>query len=927
VLPSDDFNIVKLRPISGGEKEIAGVHRKLAELGIDIIKPARFPLPDLSSIRDYISIQLLFNGARLSLRDGAGPFRSLARVSVRPRPYQFLPLLMALKIDPIRMLIADDVGVGKTIEALLIAREMLDRGEIQRLCVLCPPYLCSQWQQEMKEKFNIYAEIISPGTISQLQRKMPHGDLSIFKYFPYIIVSIDFAKSERRRDNFIVNCPEFVIVDEVHGAAEPPSQQKTQQQRHELLKRLSEDSERHFLMLTATPHSGVESSFLSILGLIEKNFSRLNLNTLKEKERENLARHFIQRKRQDVKKWLDEETHFPERQSLETVYELSNEYKNLFQDVFDFSRELVKSGEELTGWKRRIRYWTALSLLRCVMSSPAAASAALLKKAETIQDSELEDDSYSPYVYESTEEESTDAQPSHIVQQSRKEIRDTDQRKLRSFSKSAENIIKNRKDKKLIKCTDNIRDLLKQGKHPIIWCRYIATSDYVASQIQESIKKDITSFRAVSITGALAEEERQERILELIRSTDQYALVATDCLSEGINLQDNFDAVIHYDLPWNPNRMEQREGRVDRFGQTAEKVQAILLYCRDNPIDGAVLEVLLRKAREIHKSLGVSVPIPMKSEEVMNTIINALFFKGKDPQQLSLFEEQEVNRMHKEWERSADREKESRTRFAQHSIKPQEVQQEIESTDEVLGDPDAVKKFIFDAAYKLNFDIKENSNNCFSIYGIEELPPILKNSIPEEKTWKVSFHSPPPKGADYLGRNHPFINTLAQYVLEQSLSGSADSIIGRSSVVRTDKVDALTQILLLRLRFLIEEPGENLKLAEEVITCGYEGSPVTGMKWLSENETKKLFLNITSEISVSENERKELVQDVLDDWSDLQEDLQGIIENRSDKLEEAHKRIRQAAKIKRRGFKVKPHTPPDLIGVLILTPMPKGREQ
>jgi len=102
---------------------------------------------------------LLREAARLSTRAAAGPFRSFARIAVEPRPYQLVPLMMALRLDPVRLLIADDVGIGKTIEAALVARELLDRGEIQRLAVLCPPHLAEQWQKELAEKFHIETEL------------------------------------------------------------------------------------------------------------------------------------------------------------------------------------------------------------------------------------------------------------------------------------------------------------------------------------------------------------------------------------------------------------------------------------------------------------------------------------------------------------------------------------------------------------------------------------------------------------------------------------------------------------------------------------------------------------------------------------------------------------------------------------------------
>ncbi|HDN67949.1 MAG TPA: DEAD/DEAH box helicase, partial [Firmicutes bacterium] len=392
ILPSPDDDLFLLRPLTGSEAEICGIYRQFSNLGFDRIEPATFPLPKPEDTSDAVGSELLWNAARLSLRDGAGPFRSLGRISVRPRPYQFVPLMMALRLRPIRLLIADDVGIGKTIEALLIARELLDRGEVRRLCVLCPPYLCDQWEKELREKFHIDAVVIRSGAVTQLERNLPSGDHSIFGYYPHIVVSIDYAKSEKHRANFLIHCPELVIVDEAHGASQPAKQARAQQQRHELLQEIAKDPARNLILLTATPHSGVETSFLSLLSLLRPEFANLNLQKLSQDERDQLARHFIQRRRADVKNWLGEKTPFPERIADEKTYGLSEKYRKLFDQVYGFSRELVKAGESLSGWKRRIRYWTALALLRCVMSSPAAALAALEKRVKGLPMDEMASD-------------------------------------------------------------------------------------------------------------------------------------------------------------------------------------------------------------------------------------------------------------------------------------------------------------------------------------------------------------------------------------------------------------------------------------------------------------------------------------------------------------------------------------------------------
>jgi SNF2 family DNA or RNA helicase len=188
VLPSDRNDLLSLRPLTGATDSAISIHKTLTDtiaysLPEERVRSASFPKPTVDDISDATASHLLWQAARLNLREGATPFRSLGRISIRPRIYQFVPLLMALRLDPIRLLIADDVGVGKTIEGLLIAREMLDRGEIKRLCVLCPPYLCEQWQKELAEKFNIEAQIIRSGTVGQLERRKTSSD-SIYKYYP-----------------------------------------------------------------------------------------------------------------------------------------------------------------------------------------------------------------------------------------------------------------------------------------------------------------------------------------------------------------------------------------------------------------------------------------------------------------------------------------------------------------------------------------------------------------------------------------------------------------------------------------------------------------------------------------------------------------------------------------------------------------------
>jgi len=386
LLPSEDEEVYVLRPLLGTPEEAIKVHKRLSELvGDDALPservvPAVFPFPRAEAVADAMSVQLVWQAARLTLREGATPFRSLGRISIRPRRYQFVPLLMALRMNPVRLFIADDVGVGKTIEALLIARELLDRGEIQRFCVLCPPYLCDQWAKEISEKFHLEPVVIRSSTIAALERQKP-PEKTLYEYFPIQVISIDFIKTDRNRHQFLQFCPELVIVDEAHGCAK--ASEKRQQERYDLLSKIARVPQRHLILLTATPHSGIAGAFQSLLGLLRPEFAQWDLRALSEAQYEELARHFVQRTRKDIEKEWEGAPCFPQRESWDVTYELSEPYRQLFEAVYDFCRKTLEGARRLGSPLRRLPYWSALTLLRCVMSSPAAALAAFQSRSQT----------------------------------------------------------------------------------------------------------------------------------------------------------------------------------------------------------------------------------------------------------------------------------------------------------------------------------------------------------------------------------------------------------------------------------------------------------------------------------------------------------------------------------------------------------------
>jgi superfamily II DNA or RNA helicase len=926
VLPVGSPEMLRLRPLSGNEEEICGLYQPL---GLESVEPAEFPLPTVETVQDHTAAQLLMDAARLSLRSGAGPFRCLGRLSVRPRPYQLVPLLMALRLEVVRLLISDDVGIGKTIEAGLIARELLDRGEVKRLAVLCPPHLCDQWQQELSAKFNIDAVVVRSGTVAKLERNLSvsqASDQHIFGYYKHLIISLDYAKSEKRLASLLVHCPDLVIVDEAHTCAQPGGQNLHQQQRHQLLQNIAQKPEQHLLLLTATPHSGFEESFLSLLGLLRPEFAQLHLEQLTGTDRDQLAAHFVQRRRVDVQQWLGETTPFPEREALELHYTLSPEYRDLFEQVYDFARGLVRTATgEMSYGQRRGRYWSALALIRCVMSSPAAAVATLNKQIDNRQ-AAAQDEVEAPdslgeawlgaYVYDPTEQEQAiDAQPTVAIEQGQASFGTSERRKLKAFVQAAKRLQEGAKDKKLQYTLATVTDLLQQGVSPILWCRYIATANYVAAALKQALERKQSQVRVLAITGETSEDERRALLDELV-TYPQRVLVATDCLSEGVNLQEHFAAVIHYDLPWNPNRLSQREGRIDRYGQPAPVIQSVLLYGKDNPVDGAVMDVLIRKAVQIHKSLGVTVPVPMDSRAVSEAVFKSLFDQAADVQQLSLLSllddpSSTVEQVHQRWDLAVDREKLNRTKFAQRSIKPAEVEQELQESDLILGNEADVERFVRAACERLNASLVKQKQGWL----LRQPPNCLKSAFPKHD-YLFSFTTPAPEGMEYVGRNHPLVEGLSRYLLEDALVNHSDPLAARCGFTVTDAVSKRTTLLLLRLRHLLHGDKAQHLLTEECWVVGFTGSTADPL-WLEPDVAQALMHQARPVAERPMALKQSELGALLERLEELHSDLELFAQQRAQTLVQSHRRVR--AMTREGAIRVKAQ-PLDILGIYILQP-------
>lgn len=925
VQPSDDAEVMMLKPLGGSEDEITGIYLPLNNPD-DRIESTDFPKPTVAQLGDYATAKLLYNAARLSFRNGAGPFRSMAKLSFRPRSYQMVPLIMALKQDIIRLMIADDVGIGKTPESLLIAKELLERREIKRFAVVCPPHLCDQWQREIKDKFDLDAVIIRSNSQARLDREI-QGDVSVFQYFPYQVISIDYIKSDTRRNVFIKECPELCIVDEAHTCAKPAGANRSAQLRYNLIYDLSQKEKQHLVLLTATPHSGKAEEFQSLLGLLKPKFETITLGVAKQEERREIADHFVQRKRADVIKWMDEETLFPDRDSGEVGYKLTAEYALFYNELLDFARGLTVGSQKESKIKQRMRYWTALALMRGCMSSPQA-GLEMLERRINNQSLEIEEEtdlSENP-VLDNDEAFDADNTPSQVMDKAEWESEEIKSiKKLQKLLGQAQGI---KLDTKAKNALELVSGWLNENFNTVIFCRYIATAKYLGELLGPELKKKFGKEIDVQvITSEDPDEVRKQRIDDMKPSTKR-VLIATDCLSEGINLQQSFNAVLHYDLPWNPNRLEQREGRVDRFGQSSPTVKTYLLFGKDNPIDGVVLKVLIHKVREIKRDLKISLPFPDDSQSIMDAVLQSVLLNPKKIQenlQLGLFDgSDEIKKAELEITRKLDdaakREKASRDLFAQHAVKAQDIEDDLKAVDEAIGNPNTVRDFVKEAMAYLGAQM-DAFKEGYKLY-YNNLPEVLKSTLPidpKKQFIQITFKSPTPDGYLYLGRNHAFVEQLSQYIMAAAINPEPSFSIARAAVIKTKAVSIQTTLLLFRVRNVIGEKGGSTQLvAEEMLLWGYEGM-AEEKQFLSLEQARNLLEIASSTEMLTEPRKQATLKEELEALGSIKKDFDQVALQRAEVLVKAHEKFRKLVG----GIKyqpVLPVLPMDIMGIYILIP-------
>lgn len=549
------------------------------------------------------------------------PMMAVHSSNVEPLPHQITAVYESmLPKQPLRFVLADDPGAGKTIMAGLLIKELIMRADARRVLIVTPGSLSDQWQDELYEKFGLQFELFSREKMEQSARG------NYFAEQDYLICRLDQLS---RNEDFLGKLEstewDLIIVDEAHKmAAHYTGGEIDETARFKLGKKLSQLT-RHFLLMTATPHNGKEEDFQLFMSLIDGDrfYGKFREGAHKV-DVSDLMRRMV---KEELLRF-DGTKLFPERRAYTVSYELSPKEAELYAAVTKYVREEMDRAEQLNKKRGGTVGFALTSLQRRLASSPAAiyeslkrrrkklearkedmksvrrgeASSDILKKYEQTIPEDLDDaaDELNSEEYERFTEEVVDqATAAQTIEELEKEILS-----LRDLERAAHEIVDSGDDRKwselsrLLQDTPEMRDKNGRIRKLLIFTESRDTLEYLHDRIGGVLGG---KEKIVTIHGGTNRDLRKQLQTQFRNDPDVLVLIATDAAGEGVNLQ-NANLMVNYDLPWNPNRIEQRFGRIHRIGQT--EVCHLWNLIAKGTREGDVFQTLFEKLEVQSKALG-----------------------------------------------------------------------------------------------------------------------------------------------------------------------------------------------------------------------------------------------------------------------------------------------------------------------------------
>ena len=528
------------------------------------------------------------------VRNIQSPFRS----GIDIEDYQLDPVVRAIQMPRVSLLIADDVGLGKTIEAGLVAQEMMLRQRVQKILVVCPSSLQVQWQQQMRDKFGLDFRIVDSELMKQLRRNRGIH-VNPWTHYPRLITSIDFLKRDRplrlmrevlpkEGESIYPRRFDLLIVDEAHNVAPSGSGNYAIDSQRTAAIRLLAPHFEHKMFLTATPHNGYPESFTALLELLDSQRFARGVTP----DRSQLEVVMVRRLKRELPPKWDGTPRFPQRKLEAIAVDYTSEEKAVNRMLGEYTRLRRKNAQDnvelystefvLKLLKKRLfsspaAFLTTLEKHQASIDSKRRKSRSSLQKSNLgilrRQLAGLEEDFADDTAYE----ESTDS-VLDITSRLFSELNSEEKRLLEQMLDWANSAEKN-PDSKAQQLLAWLEEVIRpngkwSNERVIIFTEYRATQKWLYDLLaNRGFAKD---NRLMTMYGGINPDER-EKVKAAFQANPEVSpvriLLATDAASEGLDLQNYCSNLIHYEIPWNPNRMEQRNGRIDRHGQKASEVK------------------------------------------------------------------------------------------------------------------------------------------------------------------------------------------------------------------------------------------------------------------------------------------------------------------------------------------------------------------
>lgn len=518
---------------------------------------------------------------------------------ITPEPYQFAPISRLLSGARRGLLIADDVGLGKTIEAGICLLELMARGIAKRTLLVVPPALIPQWLDEMWERFGLrFQPIENASALDRAQTSVAEG-LQPWAYFDRVITSTEYLKRRDVMATALTRPWDVVVVDEAHYLIESGSPANPYSTARTRLGRRLREAARTLLLLTATPHNGYRHSFRSLLELADPAEATLHGSTKDVQRR--VGRVMIRRLKSQIMKTDSKGQRapaFPARQPVGRieVEGLSPTERDIFRLVTEYCASAIESAEkgedpDLVSFAMQIvkkRMLSSRAALRQTVENRLKALNAREVEAPPKRGELRELQSDLPLPEAQAERIALKVLRAAISRDARR--RSAEKKRLRTIQELLAQVGHEPDPKIAALIADLERDVLPvPGEKAIVFTEYRDTLDALRAVFSAHL---ILAESFVELTGGLTARQRRMRIAGF-HEPNCRILLATDAASEGLNLQEQCHRVYHFELPWNPNRLEQRNGRVDRHGQTRSPIVRYLFY-PDSPED-RVLDRLVQR--------------------------------------------------------------------------------------------------------------------------------------------------------------------------------------------------------------------------------------------------------------------------------------------------------------------------------------------